>query len=156
MRVVKSALIAVSLLAVPAVSARAGSVADLNWLTGCWVQKARGVTIEETWLAPSGGALLGVGRTVRDADNALRNYEFMKIDSPDGVLTFTADPSGQNRASFAVKTQTANEIVFEDPEHDFPQRVVYRKVATGLHAHIEGVIEGQTQTINFDYERCQP
>ncbi|EGF90341.1 hypothetical protein ABI_33590 [Asticcacaulis biprosthecium C19] len=136
--------------------AHAGSVTELTWLTGCWVQKAMGVTLEETWLAPSGGALLGVGRTVRDADNALRNYEFMKIDSPDGVLTFTADPSGQEGASFPVKTQTADEIVFEQSGHDFPQRVVYRKGTNGLHAHIEGVIDGQTKTINFDYERCQP
>ncbi|ESQ91740.1 hypothetical protein ABAC460_05210 [Asticcacaulis sp. AC460] len=134
----------------------AGDVSNLNWLAGCWVQKARGMTVEETWLAPSGGALLGVGRTVRDSDGTLRNYEFMKIDSPDGVLTFTADPSGQNRAGFAVKTQTADEIVFENPEHDFPQQVVYRKAATGLHAHISGVIDGQTRIINFDYERCQP
>jgi hypothetical protein len=150
------AAVAVIGLMASASFAKAANVSDLNWLSGCWVQKARGVTIEETWLTPSGGALLGVGRTVRDSDGSLRNYEFMKIDSPDGVLTFTADPSGQNRASFAAKTQTADEVVFENNGHDFPQQVVYRKTATGLHAHISGVMDGQTKTINFDYERCQP
>ena len=147
---------AVVCLAASASTAGASEVSDLGWLSGCWVQKARGLTIEETWLTPSGGTLLGVGRTVRDEDGVLRNYEFMKIDSPDGVLTFTADPSGQNRASFAVKTHSADEIVFENPAHDFPQQVVYRKTATGLRAHIAGPADGQTKTINFDYERCQP
>ncbi|ESQ76396.1 hypothetical protein ABAC402_04660 [Asticcacaulis sp. AC402] len=143
-------------MAASASAVQAGDVTDLGWLAGCWVQKARGLTVEETWLSPSGGALLGVGRTVRDDDGTLRSYEFMKIDSPNGVLTFTADPSGQNSASFPVKARTAEEITFENLAHDFPQQVVYRKAATGLHAHIQGVIGDKIKTINFDYERCQP
>jgi hypothetical protein len=49
-------------------------------------------------------------------------------------------------------------VVFENPKHDFPQKVGYqRDGADTLLAWIEGTDKGQTRRIEFPYRRamCQ-
>ena len=75
---------------------------------------ANGRTIEEHWLAPAGGSLMGVSRTV--AGGKTVEYEFLQIrDLPEG-LTYIAKPSGQAEAQFKIASKTADEIVFENPD----------------------------------------
>ncbi|GGZ36856.1 DUF6265 family protein [Asticcacaulis endophyticus] len=133
-------------------AANAEGVADLSWLTGCWVQADGDRTVEEYWTKPSGGVLMGAGKTLRAGK--LRNYEHMRIEPIAGVLTFTAIPSGQAEASFPAKSQAEGEVIFENLAHDFPQRVIYRKAHNGLSARIEGVVNGQSRSVDFTYKRC--
>jgi hypothetical protein len=45
--------------------------------------------------------------------------------------------------------------VFENPQHDFPKRVEYRRTDKGLWAQISGPGEdGRQQAIDFDYSAC--
>jgi hypothetical protein len=147
----KSLLIAIGFAALSGV-ANAEGVADLSWLTGCWLQTDGDRVVEEYWTTPSGGVLMGAGKTLRAGK--LRNYEHMRIEAIAGVLTFTALPSGQAQASFPVKSQADGEVVFENLAHDFPQRVIYRKAHNGLSARIEGVVNGQSRGIDFVYKPC--
>ena len=52
-----------------------------------------------------------------------------------------ASPSGQETAEFQLKKLDDNEVVFENPDHDFPQRVIYRLIDSD---HLRGRIEGMT------------
>jgi hypothetical protein len=141
-------------LLMSATGARADSVADLGWLSGCWAQTNGDKVVEEVWLKPSGGMMAGVGRTVRN--DQLRNLEFMQIGAKDGIVTFTALPSGQAEASFPAISQAENEIVFENTVHDFPQKITYRSLAPdSLYAAIEGPMDGKTRKIEFHYNRCE-
>lgn len=134
-------------------SAQAGDISDLHWLSGCWVETKGERVVEEQWLKPAGGVMLGTGRTVKAGQ--LRDYEFTRIAAVDGVLTYFAEPFQQTPTSFAAIRQTAEEIVFENKAHDFPQRVIYRsKGADALEAAIEGTMNGETKTITWEYQRC--
>lgn len=141
-------------LVMVAPGARADGVESLDWLSGCWTMIKDGRVTEEAWLRPAGGMTAGVGRTLRDG--ALRQFEFMRIDVQNGVVTFTAIPSGQAQASFPAVSQTADEIVFENKAHDFPQKITYRSSGPGtLYAAIQGPINGNLRTIEFTYNRCE-
>ena len=132
------------------------TTADLAFLTGCWKFERNGRTVEEHWLAPAGGSLLGVSRTV--AGGKIAEFEFLQLrDLPDGVA-YIAKPSGQAEASFKLTTKTADEVVFENPQHDFPQRIRYRPSGDTLHARVEGTMNGKPQAIDFPYARvsCVP
>jgi hypothetical protein len=133
------------------------TTADLAFMTGCWRIQSGGRTIDEHWLAPAGGSLMGVSRTV--AGGKTVEYEFIQIrDLPEG-LTYIAKPSNQPEASFKIASKTADEIVFENPTHDFPQRIRYKRVgADGLHARIEGTMNGKSRGVDFPYTRvaCVP
>jgi hypothetical protein len=132
--------------------------ADINRLAfigGCWtLVRPNGTKIEELWLAPAGGAMIGMSRSVRDGK--LREYEFMRIlAGADGKLQYVAIPSGQPEAAFPVKEIAENAVTFENPQHDFPQRILYRLVDKDtLVARIEGSVGGQARSADFPYKRC--
>lgn len=128
---------------------------DLAWLGGCWTTTwPDGSVTQEQWLPPAGGALLGVVRTV--AGGQMVSHEFLSIGAVDGRLAYVARPSGQPEATFPVVTASATEVVFENPTHDFPTRIVYRKAKDGtVSARIEGKIDGAPQAVDFPYKRCK-
>lgn len=129
------------------------TIDQMAWLSGCWIQARPNGSVEELWMAPGGGTMLGLGRTVRDGK--LREYEFVRVVEADGSLAFVAKPSGQDEASFPLKAITPAEAVFENPAHDFPQRVVYRRLGPdAVAARVEGRIGGQDKAIDFTYQRC--
>jgi len=71
-------------------------------------------------------------------------------------LAFIANPSGQAQATFPVKSLGEREVVFENPTHDFPQRVIYRLEAAGvLRARIEGTIDGKPRAEDFPMRRVR-
>lgn len=151
MRSLTAAVIALCLAA--PMAARAGAIEDLSWMAGCWVQDTGGKRIDETWLPPAGGVLLGVGRTVKAGK--VTEYEYTRIEAVNGVPTYIAKPGGQAEASFAAVDQTPAQIVFENRAHDFPQRIIYRTLGPDrLQAAIEGPVKGKTVRIEFNYKRC--
>jgi hypothetical protein len=95
-----------------------------------------------------------MSRTVRDGK--LREYEFMRIVAgDDGKPRYVVIPSGQAETAFPLKEVAADSVVFEAPEHDFPQRIRYRLVDKDtLVARIEGSINGQARSADFPYKRC--
>jgi hypothetical protein len=126
---------------------------SLAWLAGCWQSDDGEPGSGEQWMPPAAGTMLGVGRTV--AGGATRSFEFMRIHTlADGRLAFTAYPSGQSPGTFPLLRASVDEVVFENLQHDFPQRVIYRLDAPGrLAARIEGVSEGKPLTVPFNMSR---
>lgn len=141
--------------AAAAVAQTPGAAVDqLAWLSGCWQRAHPDGRTEEHWMAPLGGTMLGMSRTVRGGST--REYEFLQVREVDGALAYIARPSGQAEATFRVKTIAAGEVVFEDPAHDFPQRIIYRRGSEAtLTARIEGTMNGQARGVDFPYTRCQ-
>jgi hypothetical protein len=129
------------------------AIDQMTWLQGCWIQTRPNGVIEERWMGPGGGVMLGMGRTLRDGK--LRDYEYTRIVEADGSLVYMAEPSGQEKATFPLKSLTPDMAVFEDPTHDFPQRVIYRRLgADQIVGRIEGQIGGQARSVDFPYKRC--
>src|SRR6478609_11554526 len=128
---------------------------QLSWLKGCWERRtARGAFIQEQWMAPRGGMMMGMARTfVRDT---LREYEFVLIREVDGKLQYEAKPSGQPAATFPQKTVSDTLVEFEDLAHDFPQRIAYRRVgADSLIAWIDGIKPQGRFRIETPYTRAR-
>lgn len=81
--------------------------------------------------------MLGASRTI--VGGAVREYEQLMIKLENGKLVFTATPSGQQTASFTSTSVTDTSFVVENPQHDFPQRIIYRRRgADSFTARIEG------------------
>ncbi len=135
-------------------SAQRPDVGDLAWLAGCWsMPRSDGLT-EEHWMQPAGGTMFGMNRTVRAGRTV--EFEFLQIAMVDGRLALLARPSGQAPATFPIKSIAVREVVFEDPDHDFPQRIIYRLGDDGsLRARVEGEVDGQVRGIDFPYRRCE-
>jgi len=126
-------------------------ITTVAWLQGCWQMTAGDRIVEEQWMAPRAGVMLSVGRTVRGTQ--LIEYEWVLLRDKDGALEYEAHPSGQPSAVFTAKTATATEVVFENPAHDFPQRVGYKRDGDALLAWIDGTTGGKSRRIEFPYRR---
>jgi len=147
------AIVALAALISPSPDAPRG-VEDLAWMTGCWMQTRPDGFVEEHWTAPAGGTLIGMSRTVRGGKTT--EYEFLMIKDAGGRLAYVAKPSGQAENAFPLKSLGESEVVFEDPKHDFPQRILYRRNADGsVTARIEGEMGGKVKGIDFPYQRCR-
>jgi hypothetical protein len=132
--------------------AQAADVAALSWMSGCWRQHSESRTVDEMWMAPSGGGMLGMSRTV--AKGRIAEHEFLQIRVVDGRIVYIARPSGQPEAMFTAAKVGAREVVFENPAHDFPQRIIYRlQPDGGIAARIEGTRDGKLRGIDFPMKR---
>jgi hypothetical protein len=126
---------------------------SLVWLSGCWAQPRPDGLVEEQWMAPRGGSMLGMSRTVIGGKTT--EYEFIRIAVVDGALAYVARPSGQAEAVFPLKSIADGVVVFENLAHDFPQRIIYRRTAAaGVTARIEGTVKGEARGRDFPYRRC--
>ena len=129
------------------------TIRQLSWLSGCWEARSPMHVIEEQWMEPRGNGMLGMNRTVRN--DSLVGYELVIIRESGDGLVFEAHPSGQPTAFFPSLVLSDTLIVFENPEHDFPQRIGYgRRGTDSLIAWIEGSSDGATRTVDFAYERA--
>jgi hypothetical protein len=144
-------LLGAALSAAPA--ARADPLAPLAWLAGCWAAVGGEAGSGELWSPPAGGSMMGMGRTVREG--RLVDFEFMQIRAlPDGRLVFLAQPGGRAPTQFVAVRSQADETVFENPSHDFPQRVIYRRADQGrLQTRIEGLRNGTLRGVDMPLRR---
>ena len=131
----------------------AADIARLAWLGGCWKLEGSEAGTMEQWLPLAGGTLIGVGRTVKKGKTVA--HEFLQIrEQADGRLAFMAQPSGQPAAVFPLASLSDTEAVFENPQHDFPQRVIYARDGDDrLKARIEGLRTGQLRVMAFPMRR---
>ena len=141
------------ILAGSSAAAAEPEIDKVAWLAGCWAIDGAEPGSEERWMPLVGGTMLGVSRTIRQGKTIA--FEFMEIRHlPDGKLAFVAHPSGQDTTVFTALRVGDSEVVFENPEHDFPQRVAYAKDGESkLRAHIEGTERGAPRVIEFPMSR---
>ena len=99
--------------------------------------------------------MLGMGRTV--ASGTVREYEFLQIrEGRDGAISYVAKPSGQPEGSFKLVKLQNREVIFENLEHNFPQRIIYRLEPDGsLFARIEGMSNGKARGFDYPIKRGQ-
>jgi len=97
--------------------------------------------------------MLGFSRMVEEGKTVA--FEYLRINEVgDEELILVASPSGQETASFRMVESTGDSVVFENPEHDFPQRIIYRLDDNGnLAGRIEGLIDGAPRAVDFPMER---
>jgi hypothetical protein len=133
-----------------------GSINDLGWFGGCWemIVTEKQLLITEQWMKPAGGLMIGSGRTVKGGKAV--DYEFLRIvEDSDGIYYVAKPTANKDETRFRMVKAVDNEVVFENPTHDFPQRVIYRRNGEKLAARIEGTSNGKTRGIDFPYTRAK-
>ena len=138
-----------------AVEVKKVTVESFAFMKGCWVveRPERKLRIEEQWMAPAGGTMIGMARTVKDGKTT--GWEFMRIEADESGVVFVSKPKeNKEEAAFRYKSSAPNEGNFEIPDQDFPQRVIYRSGGPDiLNARIEGTQNGKLAGVDFPYKR---
>jgi hypothetical protein len=125
----------------------------LGWLSGSWTGVVDGARVEEHWSVPAGGSMLGMNRTVVGGRTVF--FEYLRIEAHDESIVYLASPRGRYPPTpFTMAGMGERQVSFENPEHDFPQRIVYAREGESLHARIEGTQDGETRTSEWTMLRA--
>ncbi|HEX2831952.1 MAG TPA: DUF6265 family protein [Thermoanaerobaculia bacterium] len=107
-------------------------IEQLRFMAGHW--SAGGV--EEVWLAPEGGLMTGMNRTIGKSGRA--SFEFFRIATTPEGITYFAQPGGKAATPFQLIEVNDDRAVFANPAHDFPKRLIYALRDGKLCARVEG------------------
>ena len=133
--------------------AKGDKIDDLAWMAGTWLGDDEGTAVEEHWISPRGGAMLGLHRDVREGRMVF--FEFLRIEVQEGKLVYLASPRGRAATPFPAKSVEPRKVIFENPQHDFPQRILYWLDGQGaLHARIEGTRSGKESAKEWVWRRA--
>ena len=126
------------------------SVADLAWMSGSWETAEGERWTEEVWLEQRGGAMVGLSRSGEGA--AMRDLEFLRLQAgADGIPVYWASNVGRAPVGFRLVAADAASATFENPAHDFPQRIHYRRDGDHMVATISA--RDGSNAISWTYQR---
>ena len=158
MRIIVSAVFILLLSLAAAAQETAFKIADLSWFSGCWRSvAAKGAPVStERWTPLAGAMMMGVSQTV--AGDKTVEFESLRI-VQDGASVFYIARPGENKEDTPFKLVKLGrwEATFENPEHDFPQRIIYRRQGMRMFARIEGNNNGKAMGMDYPMTkvRCE-
>jgi hypothetical protein len=133
----------------------ASTFKPLHGLTGLWKMDTPRGTIYEEWQVRSDDQLLGRSFKIKNNDTLVLENVTLSLQGNDIFFTpVVREQNNQQPVPFKLISCDKNRYVFENKEHDFPQRVIYELVSTtSVHARIEGSKNGKEMGSDFTYTR---
>lgn len=123
-----------------------------DWMAGYWLSCESGTQIAENWFGTGSGTLLGTNLT----QGKQASFEFLRVTANGrGGFSFYSMPNGAPVTEFTMTSNENQRAVFENPNHDFPQRVIYRLDGNHLRARIEGKVQGRLEGQDWTFRRAQ-
>ena len=116
---------------------------SLDWIVGSWQDNVN-VKQWEIWEKKENG-FFGRGMFIKNKDTSF--FEEMTISLENDKLIFIATvKKNTNPVKFVATRSMPNQIVFENPQHDFPQYISYkyRSEEDMLQADVKGGEKGFT------------
>jgi|ADGO01.1.fsa_nt_gi hypothetical protein len=127
----------------------------LRSLAGIWKMETRRGPVYEEWRVTDNKKLQGRSFRINDADTIV--MEEIELFITNKEIIYSPAVKNQNNGQavpFRLVNFSANRYVFENKEHDFPQRIIYHLVsADSLHARIEGTVKGKERASDFHFTR---
>jgi hypothetical protein len=140
-------------ITVLSITVNAQKVDQLKWLLGVWKINTGNGYVVEKWIQNNDSTLTGKSMFVKiPGDSAIQ--ETIELSLRKGQWSYTPTVVNQNNGqpvTFHVFYLGRGEFICENPAHDFPQRIAYRRIKNSLHASIEGRRNGVYSKRNFDF-----
>jgi hypothetical protein len=126
-------------------------IGDLGWLVGSWkrTNNKPGQGGNERWIIDPDIGLRGFGVTTKGSDTLF--IEKMRIVPGDNnALYFVADViENPKPVYFLITSVHQNDFTCENPDHDFPKRINYRRKMK----HLEVTLSGNGKSMDYKFEK---
>jgi hypothetical protein len=127
-----------------------------EWLIGKWENEKDGIHVTEIW---EKGKNAYYGRSYSMRNNDTISSESIQLVQEGDKLLYVPVVRKQNegkRVVFTLSFSTDNQLVFENPQHDFPQKILYTLINNdSLLAEISGTYNGKQQSEKFPMSRAK-
>lgn len=132
-------------------------IVQARWLVGSWKNQSAKTLDLETWNKLNDSTFLGRSYSLAGADTV--SSERISIEQHAGKLYYIPTVKNQNDGKAVTFTLTSSDnkhLVFENPEHDFPQKITYTQITNdSLVAEISGMHKGRQKAIIFPMKRVR-
>jgi hypothetical protein len=124
---------------------------QISWIIGEWHQPDSNGFYYEVWDIVDDHSFKGYGYMVLKNDTIFS--ERLEIKESGGEIYYIPTLTDQNSGQpvmFRLTKLNDSLMIFENPDHDFPQRIVYTHFSEdSLHAWIEGMDKGKERREDF-------
>jgi len=127
----------------------------VRWLKGTWVNESNTGNIYESWSQVNNYELQGISYLIQGQDTIVK--ETIRLIIENDAMYYIPSVKSQNEGKpirFVMTRLSDNQMMFENPEHDFPQVIYYRQESKdSLLAEIWATDEGKIHKISFPMKR---
>jgi uncharacterized protein YndB with AHSA1/START domain len=102
------------------------TLATLDWLAGRWRAEERADLLEEHWLPPAGGTMLGMSRMIIEGTTTSVEYLLLEETEQGVELSLTLPRTGR-KEHMRLVSLTEKEAIFEHMNPKTPERLTYRQ-----------------------------
>lgn len=104
------------------------SLEQLAWLSGAWESSGGRTIFRESWTRVSDQTWEGFGQVLNADERRVRSEESLRLVWMAGGLFYVAKVAhNELPIAFAATECADGYVVFENPDHDFPKRIAYRR-----------------------------
>lgn len=129
-----------------------------SWLLGTWTDSSKMGKATETWQKENDSTYSAESFIVSEKDTIF--YEQVKLEQRNNEIYMIVKTRGQNdneAVNFKLRSENAEALAFENPQHDFPTLITYTKIKSdSLYAEISGITKGQERKIGFPFKKTAP
>jgi hypothetical protein len=127
------------------------AIHDAKWMLGRWENVSPQGTTVEAWKKQNDTLYTGYSHFIVGKDTVFS--ERLRIEQHGNDLLYIPTVVGQNEGKpvvFKVSLHTKKQVVFENPLHDFPQKISYsHPTKDSLVAEISGTDKGKFRSEKF-------
>jgi len=128
----------------------------MNWLVGQWKNKMPEGILTETWTKTNDSTFSGTSYFIINKNDTVHSETILLIQLKNELI-YSPTVKGQNddkSVDFILTSDVENSFVFENPKHDYPKKIVYKKVAeNGLITTISGIEQGKQNTESYPMKK---
>jgi len=128
-----------------------------NWFIGSWENISKEATFKEIWKTKNDSSFVGESFVIVEKDTVF--YEKIDLFESNDSLSYKVSVKDQNKekpVSFYLTKSDDKELTFENPKHDFPNKIVYTKITNdSLVAVIYGKKDGKVMKETFPMKKTK-
>jgi hypothetical protein len=128
-----------------------------NWFIGNWENVSKEMQMKELWKKENDSCFSAVSFVTVQKDTIF--YEKVSLVQRKDSLLYIVSVREQNKekpVSFYMTKSSENQLVFENPKHDFPNKIEYNKITNdSMLAKIYGIKDGKEISEDFPMKRSK-
>jgi hypothetical protein len=125
----------------------------LRWLEGKWISEKEDEAFIEAWTLINDTLITGYGLTVSGNDTVFS--EQLRIVFDGRQIQYVAFPSDQTETYFTLTGSADSLFIFENKEHDWPQKITYQLISSDLmKVIVSGMKDGHERSFGINFRRA--
>jgi len=136
----------------------AGDLDDLDWIVGKWKRESRRGEVYESWQRLSDRTVEGDSWIVSSSDGTKHALEsLLLVEMAGEVFYIPKVAENEFPVPFRRTSMKPGRVVFENPNHDFPQKIIYLRTGDDeLKVTIEGPGDSEeSRQVDFHFRRAK-